>query len=568
MAKQQGTQLVGGLALAALLAIGAGCSNVDEVPRDAGAAQGASPDAGSTPSSGESGDASDAADGEESAHTANPGLIVPGEISRLSSDFRMGMIRPGTIDPARAVPTEPGQMALADLLFDGLTRINPGQAEPQPALAESFVVSDDGLVWTFTLRSDATFSDGRPITASDAEASIERIVHQGLSNWSGLGLQSMVGYNSAAFGDDRSADVAGVRALGDRQLEINLREPFAPLATLLAMPQFGIVPADGIDKLATGASPTSGSLRVAQIGENGLVLRPADDTAGALGVAVEFFDDRESAFEDYLAGALDWSVVPVGQWSTVPAGDRGENISNTAWFYVLGDRGPLADKKFRTAVAAAIDVDAIVEAELGEAAQPLSSLVLDSVLGYETAACRTACSSDPGAARALLEELFPEGDIPAIELDVLDNERDQRVAAAIVAQLAAVDIPAEIRTHNPDSLADAVVNGDLSMFRYGWVGGSTSPDSYLAPLADRTSIDSTIGLEQHITPGSLDKARSERDPAARAAVYRAIEQELLDEVVVIPFAQFRSRVAVSQRVDGFVANADGTFDIVKISLGG
>ena len=76
-----------------------------------------------------------------------------------------------TLDPAKA--KDLGTLFLVRQLFSGLTRLDD-DLQPVPALAETIDVSDDGLTYTFTLRRDARFADGRDITADDVAFSLNR----------------------------------------------------------------------------------------------------------------------------------------------------------------------------------------------------------------------------------------------------------------------------------------------------------------------------------------------------------------------------------------------------------
>ncbi|MGI9253497.1 MAG: ABC transporter substrate-binding protein [Thermomicrobiales bacterium] len=69
---------------------------------------------------------------------------------------------PGTMDPTTTFWAEDAEPSLLD--FEGLTRIG-ADLTAQPAAAERWTVSDDGLTVTFTLRAGLTYSDGSPLTA-------------------------------------------------------------------------------------------------------------------------------------------------------------------------------------------------------------------------------------------------------------------------------------------------------------------------------------------------------------------------------------------------------------------
>ena len=67
----------------------------------------------------------------------------------------------------------PTQM-VAGNIYEGLLRYN-AKLEPQPGLAESWKISDDGKVYTFVIRADAMWSDGTPVTAQDFDYAFRRL---------------------------------------------------------------------------------------------------------------------------------------------------------------------------------------------------------------------------------------------------------------------------------------------------------------------------------------------------------------------------------------------------------
>jgi len=79
-----------------------------------------------------------------------------------------------TLDPQRM--SWLGDMRMAYALFEGLVRWNPEDFSPQPAVAASWSVSPDGLVWTFTLDEAARWSSGAPVTAHDFVWSWQRLL--------------------------------------------------------------------------------------------------------------------------------------------------------------------------------------------------------------------------------------------------------------------------------------------------------------------------------------------------------------------------------------------------------
>ncbi|MFF5990030.1 ABC transporter substrate-binding protein [Prauserella flavalba] len=129
-----------------------------------------------------------------------------------------------TLDPGM-VYEQTGYLAV-HVLYESLLTFEGGDVtEPKPGLAESYEASPDATRFTFTLRENATFSDGTPVTAEDAEFSLNRLVN-------------LKGSTSAYFAD------LDIRAVDDRTVRVTSRAPNPNVPVLMAMPAASIVNAD------------------------------------------------------------------------------------------------------------------------------------------------------------------------------------------------------------------------------------------------------------------------------------------------------------------------------------
>jgi oligopeptide transport system substrate-binding protein len=90
------------------------------------------------------------------------------------ADFRFANLEPKTLDPAMMTGEPEGRLGMA--LFEGVTRYNAKTMEPAPGVAESWDISPDGKTYTFHLRANARWTDGRPVTASDFVYSWKRLL--------------------------------------------------------------------------------------------------------------------------------------------------------------------------------------------------------------------------------------------------------------------------------------------------------------------------------------------------------------------------------------------------------
>ncbi|MFZ9747231.1 MAG: ABC transporter substrate-binding protein, partial [Opitutaceae bacterium] len=112
-------------------------------------------------------------------------------------------------------------------LFEGLVTEDPVDLRPVPGVAERWEVSADGLTYTFRLRGDARWSDGRPVTARDFTASFQRILTPSLAADYANMLYILRGAEAFHKGGGRDFTPVGAEAVDDRTLRLPLHHPAA-----------------------------------------------------------------------------------------------------------------------------------------------------------------------------------------------------------------------------------------------------------------------------------------------------------------------------------------------------
>ena len=127
---------------------------------------------------------------------------------------------PSRLDPAMTTALAESNTELQ--IFEGLTRLVDDV--PQPALAKSWDISDDGRTYIFHLRDGIEWSDGTPITAGDIEYSWKRVVNPDVASENAYML-FCIDKAEDYFKKKASADEVGVKALDDKTLEVRLKEP-------------------------------------------------------------------------------------------------------------------------------------------------------------------------------------------------------------------------------------------------------------------------------------------------------------------------------------------------------
>ncbi|MBL4738065.1 MAG: ABC transporter substrate-binding protein, partial [SAR324 cluster bacterium] len=108
-------------------------------------------------------------------------LIFSGSAFAAKTHLTMGMsLEPPHLDPTAGAAAAIDEVVYANV-FEGLTRINQN-AEVLPALADSWIISSDGLTYTFSLRRGVKFHDGAAFDSSDVVFSLERATAENSTN--------------------------------------------------------------------------------------------------------------------------------------------------------------------------------------------------------------------------------------------------------------------------------------------------------------------------------------------------------------------------------------------------
>lgn len=142
-----------------------------------------------------------------------PGVLIVGQIAE-----------PKSLDPAAV--TAANDFRIVVNIYDGLVRYADGSLEVEPALAESWDISEDGLEYTFHLREGVTFHDGTPFNAEAVRFNFDRMLDEEHA-YHDTGPFPLAFFFSS---------IETVEAVDDLTVKMTLSEPFAPLLSNLAYP--------------------------------------------------------------------------------------------------------------------------------------------------------------------------------------------------------------------------------------------------------------------------------------------------------------------------------------------
>jgi len=332
---------------------------------------------------------------------------------------------PADLDPQTVTGT--GDAKIIQSLFDPLVSFEPGTLAPVPALAERWEISDDGLTYTFHLRSDARWSNQDPVTAQDCVESWRRILTPSLGAEYSYFLYILSG--AEAYHKRRSADFStvGVQALDSLTLVAKLAHP-APyfLQILLNSPWRPV----HVRSIAAVGDPYNRGTKWTQpgvlVGSGPFVLKEWSlnrrvvveksptywDRKRVSLEAIHFhpidnIDAEERAFRTgqlHLTWALPLSKILPLQRENSPA-LRIDPLLETHFFRLNVHRPSLDDVRIRRALSLAIDRDTLAGRILPGGRQPAPTFVPPLLAGWLLAASpprirSRCCASTPRRCRA------------------------------------------------------------------------------------------------------------------------------------------------------------------------
>lgn len=416
-------------------------------------------------------------------------------------------------------------LALSFLVYEGLFSLD-NTFTPSPVLVEDWTVSEDGLTWTFTL-AQATFSDGSPLTAAEAAASLT------LAKTSPL-------YSSRLEG------VRAVRAT-EGLLVVELTRPNTGLPALLDIP---IVKQTGTEiPLGTGRYTYVG-------GGEALLLKKRADTAAGLPSTIPLTPIRGV---DELIYAFDTREVSLVTEDLTGTNSLGYSGGYEVWDYpttdllYLGFRtngGPCADPALRRALSLALDRETVVTALFARHARaavlpvPPESPLYDETLAADLAYAPRRAAELLSEAGYVLQEgvLFRGRTALALELLVnTDNAFKLSAAEHLARELEKLGIKVNLVKLSWQDYADRLSRGAFDLYL-----GETvlKADFDLDALLGPSGQLNYGGWRNEEAQGLLDRFRS-AGSGARPAAASALYEVLAREAPIAPIC-FKSQSVLAQ----------------------
>ncbi len=474
---------------------------------------------------------------------------------------------PRTLDPAYS--TDIYSITLIQQIFDGLVQFDQN-LNVAPDLATSWKVSADGLVYTFNLRSDASFHNGRQVTANDFVYSFTRILDPKEES-SALGFFERV-KGASAYRNGGSNGVAGLKALDAHTLEITIDEPFAAFLSVLAMFNSKVVAREEVERWGKdfGHHP---------VGTGPFLLESWDKERILLRANPEYHEGRphldqivyniytgaqnEKIFSDFLTGKIEEAAVFGANRQRMSLTTKYQFFRKptlSLLFYGMNcKRPPLVDRRVRQALNYAINKVQIIHEYVKDQFVPATTILPPGMPAYTPDNAYYAYA--PARAAALLAEAGYGPSKKKLSLTILSASNSrlaQQELALIAADLSAVGVEVQFQYETDWPTFEAILSsGNFQLYRYSWIADIPDPDNFLNVLFGSNSNYNFMGYSNPEVDHIFSQALAETDMLQRVQLYREGERIILRDAPIIPWLYLTFESVFQPYVKGLEISALG-----------
>lgn len=477
-------------------------------------------------------------------------------------------------------------------IYDRLMNVKPGTTELTGELATDWKVSKTGLDYTFTLRDGVKFHDGTVLDAAAVCFNFDRLYNlkgpaQDLAEYWRISFRGFATDKDGKPGDSRYKSCEATNATS---LTLHLKQPYTPLLASLASIGFGIASPTALKKYGYDVQLSGTSVKF--VGTFGtehpvgsgpfkfkswdpgkkLTLERNDDYWGQkahiktlIYVPIDNGQARRQALErgeidgyDNVA-PQDVAALKGGGYDLVerPASNVGYLAMNQAF-------QPLNNRKVRQAIAHAVDVDALLKANFLAGAKKPTQFLPPTFMGYNPDVVTYDYS--PAKASDLLKGVSNKKlDIwYATEVSRPYMPDPKSIAETFKSYLEKVgfDVTLTGRPWSPDFLA-SIRNGKAPMYIVGLLPDMADPANFFTLFDNQPKRwgDLPKSILTHI------KQAEEAPAEQREALYKALNEEIMQDLPGIPFVHASTYLAFGKGTTGFTPSPLFAESMATVKLG-
>ena len=411
------------------------------------------------------------------------------------------------------------ELGVLNQIYDTLLYYSPdGTKDPEPRIAESYEISDDGLDYTFHLRDDVTFHDGTPVTADDVVFSIEL-------------------YKASEYQGSQISMLSSVEATDEHTVVCHLDAPYSPFLQGICSPMIAskaYYESSEVDFVNNpiGTGPYKFVSRAK--GSNIKLEANEDYYRGApeiKEVTFEVIPDSSTKAIALQTGEVNFAEIDSAtkpQLEANPAITIAE-VPTSAFSYIAmnTEKEPFNDVKVRQAINYAIDRDNLVAVCYDGEAEVNSNICAKERFGYSDD--QFQYTYDPEKAKELLAEAGIE--TPYDLGEILVAEKYSNLATVIQNDLKAVGLDVTISVKEFNSYISDLQNGSYGITALNMTLEGDTQTLEMAFTTDYIGIANNARYSDEEMDKLFEQARTETDNDKRAEIFNEIFTKAQDEAI-------------------------------------
>ncbi len=414
-------------------------------------------------------------------------------------------------------------------LYEGLFSYDPVNLAPLPAICSSYKISRNKKRWTFTLRQDAKFSDGTPITAQNVKDSWIKLLQTPDAPFASL-LDSISGAANFRQGKGSKEDVC-IDVRDDYTLVVHLDEPASHLPKILCHHAFSV--------LSEKQNVYSGAFVLEKAENNVLTLKKNEyywDSSSVKipGIKIFLSDDYAENSHKFNNGELDWvmgnaDVSKIIEKSKVQIGTE----FGTVYLFFKKGENVWSKKEFRNALLEAIPYD-----KLREKFSIKAETFIYPLSGYPEVV--GLADYDASDALKMMKEARLTYGIPLDEkiplvFAVTGDDFAKSCADILREAWEPLGVDLQIQKTPLERYNAAIPSWNADLFHYSWIGDFADPLAFLELFRGDSSLN-VSGFKNEKYDSLLLEALRLDNVNERYKLMAEAEQLLLDEGIVIPIS--------------------------------
>jgi len=485
-------------------------------------------------------------------------------------------IDPLTLDPAVAGEmTSHGYLAQ---LFSGLVCLDDN-LEPAPDIAQSWEISQDGKTYTFYLRHDVKFHNGREVKADDFKYSWERACNPDTrSLTAGPYLGDIIGVKEVLASE--TGEISGVRVVGDYTLEVTIDTPKSYFLSKLTYPTAFVMDRANVE---TGddwwRQPNgTGPFKLRQWDEESLLVLEKNNLYYGNPAKIDFV-----AF--YL-----WGGVPMNMYETSDIDATGvsidyiDKVTDKAGpfyeelqvapelsFYYIGfdcSQPPFDDVNVRCAFSQAIDKDKLASLVFRDMVQPADGILPPGMPGFNDNLSGLAYDVEKAQELIKASRYGDVSNLPPITITTAGwgGLISSELEAIITEWRNNLGVEVKVRQLEPERFLYHLGQEKDEMYYTGWVADYPHPQDFLDILFHSGAENNYSEYSNPEVDTLLDTAGAETDSNLSLALYQQAEQKLVSDAACLPLWFGKNFTLVKPYVTGYNLSAQGLVTLDNVSI--